>query len=76
MLKLRGGQVHLFGEGRVCQPKTYIVENGRAKLRRFKWGMSVLFFPLSFTFDPFDLNPDARPIYPAVVSSWKLPVRP
>lgn len=45
MLMLRGGQVHLFGEGRVCQPKTYIVENGRAKLRRFKWGMSVLLFP-------------------------------
>lgn len=51
MLKLRGGQVHLFGEGRVCQPKTYIVENGRAKLRRFKWGMSVFLFPsLPFPF--------------------------
>ncbi|EIM84944.1 acyltransferase-domain-containing protein [Stereum hirsutum FP-91666 SS1] len=35
----QGDWVHLFGEGRVCQPKTYIVENGRAKLRRFKWGI-------------------------------------
>lgn len=33
------GQVHLFGEGKVCQTHTYDSQNGVAQLRRFKWGV-------------------------------------
>ncbi|KAI0027949.1 acyltransferase-domain-containing protein [Vararia minispora EC-137] len=35
----RGDWIHLFGEGNVCQPDTYPVENGIGHLRRFKWGI-------------------------------------
>ncbi|TFY69955.1 hypothetical protein EVG20_g2925 [Dentipellis fragilis] len=31
--------VHLFGEGKVCQSDTYVYENGKVKIPRFKWGI-------------------------------------
>ncbi|THH13158.1 hypothetical protein EW146_g7033 [Bondarzewia mesenterica] len=34
-----GDWIHLFGEGKVCQPHTFEEVNGVAKLRRFKWGV-------------------------------------
>ncbi|KAI0048162.1 acyltransferase-domain-containing protein [Auriscalpium vulgare] len=34
-----GSWIHLFGEGKVCQPDTYEVEKGVARLIRFKWGV-------------------------------------
>ncbi|TFK51525.1 acyltransferase-domain-containing protein [Heliocybe sulcata] len=34
-----GGWVHLFGEGKVYQPKDYHEEHGVAHLARFKWGI-------------------------------------
>ncbi|KAH8981220.1 acyltransferase-domain-containing protein [Lactarius hatsudake] len=40
--KLRAGAwIHLFAEGKVCQPHTYATDpqTGRARLRRFKWGI-------------------------------------
>ncbi|KAA1470850.1 hypothetical protein DENSPDRAFT_775253 [Dentipellis sp. KUC8613] len=38
--KLQRGQwVHLFGEGKVCQSDTYVYENGKVKIPRFKWGI-------------------------------------
>ncbi|KAH9051590.1 acyltransferase-domain-containing protein [Lactarius deliciosus] len=42
--KLRAGAwIHLFAEGKVCQPHTYATDpqTGLARLRRFKWGMYV-----------------------------------
>ncbi|EPQ53267.1 acyltransferase-domain-containing protein [Gloeophyllum trabeum ATCC 11539] len=35
----RGGWVHLFGEGKVYQPRDYREEHGMAHLARFKWGI-------------------------------------
>ncbi|KAI9437910.1 acyltransferase-domain-containing protein [Lactarius psammicola] len=40
--KLRAGAwIHLFAEGKVCQPHTYAADpqTGLARLRRFKWGI-------------------------------------
>ncbi|KAH9036457.1 hypothetical protein EDB85DRAFT_2143036 [Lactarius pseudohatsudake] len=40
--KLRAGAwIHLFAEGKVCQPHTYATDpqSGLALLRRFKWGI-------------------------------------
>jgi hypothetical protein len=39
-------QIHLFGEGKVCQSDTYKADpqTGIAGLQRFKWGMCVNFF--------------------------------
>ncbi|KAH9016276.1 acyltransferase-domain-containing protein [Lactarius pseudohatsudake] len=40
--KLRAGAwIHLFAEGKVCQPHTYATDpqTGLARLRRFKWGI-------------------------------------
>ena len=39
-------QIHLFGEGKVCQSDTYKVDpqTGIARLQRFKWGMCVTSF--------------------------------
>ncbi|KAH9053058.1 acyltransferase-domain-containing protein [Lactarius vividus] len=40
--KLRAGAwIHLFAEGKVCQPHTYATDpqTGFARLRRFKWGI-------------------------------------
>ncbi|KAI9439288.1 acyltransferase-domain-containing protein [Lactarius indigo] len=40
--KLRAGAwIHLFAEGKVCQPHTYAtdLQTGLARLRRFKWGV-------------------------------------
>ena len=43
-------QIHLFGEGKVCQSGTYRADpqTGIARLRRFRWGMCVIFFPSPF----------------------------
>ena len=40
---IRKSQVHVFAEGKVCQPHTYAADpqTGHARLRRFKWGMCV-----------------------------------
>jgi hypothetical protein len=37
-------QIHLFGEGKVCQSHTYQTDphTGIARLQRFKWGMCVI----------------------------------
>ncbi|PFH52597.1 hypothetical protein AMATHDRAFT_56653 [Amanita thiersii Skay4041] len=36
----QGAWVHLYGEGKVCQPNTYWQDHeGRATLPRFKWGI-------------------------------------
>ncbi|KAJ7638514.1 acyltransferase-domain-containing protein [Roridomyces roridus] len=35
----RGNWVHLFCEGKVNQPDTYLQENGLTRLPRFKWGV-------------------------------------
>ena len=42
-------QIHLFGEGKVCQSDTYKADpqSGIARLQRFRWGMCVIFLPLS-----------------------------
>jgi monolysocardiolipin acyltransferase len=36
-----GAWIHLFGEGKVVQPRQYAVDEkeGKAKLIRFKWGV-------------------------------------
>jgi len=34
-----GAWIHLFGEGKVCQPSIYVEQDGIASLRRFKWGI-------------------------------------
>ena len=36
-------QIHLFGEGKICQPETYAHTGGIAQLQRFKWGVCVVF---------------------------------
>ncbi|KAI6035522.1 acyltransferase-domain-containing protein [Pisolithus orientalis] len=36
----QGHWVHLFGEGKVCQPPRYPQVNGVAHLQRFKWGVA------------------------------------
>lgn len=41
----QGHWVHLFGEGGVNQPHTYAMEEGKARLRRFKWGVYVVRLP-------------------------------
>lgn len=36
----KGDWIHLFGEGKICQPETYAHTGGIAQLQRFKWGVS------------------------------------
>jgi len=49
-------QMHLFGEGKICQSGTYKADpqTGIARLQRFRWGMCVIFF---FPFSLSDLIP-------------------
>ncbi|KAI6122782.1 acyltransferase-domain-containing protein [Pisolithus croceorrhizus] len=65
----QGHWVHLFGEGKVCQPPRYPQVNGVAHLQRFKWGVgrvvmeaNVLPLIIPMWLTGFDrLMPEGRP---------------
>lgn len=66
----QGHWVHLFGEGKVCQPPRYPQVNGVTHLQRFKWGVgrvvmeaNVLPLIIPMWLTGFDkLMPEGRPI--------------
>ena len=52
-------QIHLFGEGKVCQSDTYKADpqTGIARLQRFRWGMCVILnFKFFYDFAQQSLN--------------------
>lgn len=65
----QGHWVHLFGEGKVCQPPRYPQVNGVTHLQRFKWGVgrvvmeaNVLPLIIPMWLTGFDkLMPEGRP---------------